>query len=58
MAQKKNTLNRYRTIDKCLQNPYERLISKDLINACSEALYEYESYYFTFFIQNVNLNRK
>ncbi|WP_027420293.1 helix-turn-helix transcriptional regulator [Crocinitomix catalasitica] len=42
MAQNKNALIRYKTIDKCLQNPYRNWTLDDLINACSEALYEYE----------------
>ncbi|MCR9171565.1 MAG: WYL domain-containing protein [bacterium] len=42
MAQNKNALIRYRTIDKCLQNSYRQWTLEDLIEACSEALYEYE----------------
>lgn len=42
MAQNKNALIRYRTIDKCLQNRYRRWTLEDLIQACSDALYEYE----------------
>lgn len=42
MAQNKNALIRYRTIDKCLQNSYRIWTLEDLIDACSEALYEYE----------------
>ena len=42
MAQNKNALIRYRTIDKCLQNSYRTWTLEDLIEACSEALYEYE----------------
>lgn len=42
MAQNKNALIRYRTIDKCLQNRQRRWTLNDLIEACSEALYEYE----------------
>lgn len=42
MAQNKNALIRYRTIDKCLQNKYRQWTLEDLIEACSEALYEYE----------------
>ncbi|MEM6377662.1 MAG: WYL domain-containing protein [Bacteroidota bacterium] len=38
----KNALLRYRTIDKCLQNRQRRWTLGDLIDACSEALYEYE----------------
>lgn len=42
MAQNKNALIRYKTIDKCLQNKYRQWTLEDLMNACSEALYEYE----------------
>ncbi len=42
MALNKNALIRYRTIDKCLQNHYRKWTLQDLIDACSEALYEYE----------------
>lgn len=42
MAQNKNALIRYRTIDKCLQNSYRTWTLNDLIKACSDALYEYE----------------
>lgn len=42
MAINKNALIRYKTIDKCLQNKYKAWTLNDLINACSEALYEYE----------------
>ncbi|UOY08930.1 WYL domain-containing protein [Muricauda sp. SCSIO 64092] len=42
MALNKNALIRYKTIDKCLQNGYRQWTLKDLIEACSDALYEYE----------------
>ncbi|MEN2398628.1 WYL domain-containing protein [Flavobacterium sp. MC2016-06] len=42
MAQNKNALIRYKTIDKCLQNSYRTWTLEDLMNACSDALYEYE----------------
>lgn len=42
MAQNKNALIRYKTIDKCLQNQYKQWTLEDLINACSEALCEFE----------------
>jgi predicted DNA-binding transcriptional regulator YafY len=42
MAQNKNALIRYKTIDKCLQNHYKDWTLDDLIGACSDALYEYE----------------
>ena len=42
MATNKNALIRYRTIDKCLQNRSRKWTLEDLINACSDALYEFE----------------
>lgn len=42
MAQNKNALIRYKTIDKCLQNKYRRWTLENLIEACSDALNEYE----------------
>ncbi|WP_107037964.1 helix-turn-helix transcriptional regulator [Brumimicrobium mesophilum] len=42
MAQNKNALIRYKTIDKCLQNKYRKWTLEDLIDACSDALNEYE----------------
>ena len=42
MAVNKNALIRYKTIDKCLQNRYRKWTLEDLIEACSDALYEYE----------------
>ena len=42
MALNKNALIRYKTIDKCLQNNYRQWTLNDLIDACSDALYEYE----------------
>ena len=42
MAQNKNALIRYKTIDNCLQNHYRQWTLEDLMLACSEALYEYE----------------
>lgn len=42
MPVNKNALIRYKTIDKCLQNKYRRWTLEDLIEACSDALYEYE----------------
>lgn len=43
MAINKNALIRYRTIDKCLQNRYRRWTLNDLIQACSDALYDSEA---------------
>jgi len=42
MAQTKNALIRYKTIDKCLQNNYRQWTLEDLIEAVSETLFEYE----------------
>ncbi|AXT61420.1 WYL domain-containing protein [Aquimarina sp. AD10] len=42
MALNKNALIRYKTIDKCLQNNYRQWTLDDLIEACSDTLYEYE----------------
>lgn len=42
MAQNKNALLRYRTIDRCLRNTGRRWTLQDLVDACSNALYEYE----------------
>lgn len=42
MAVNKNALIRYKTIDKCLQNTMRKWTLKDLIEACSNALYELE----------------
>lgn len=42
MAINKNSLIRYKTIDKCLQNHYRNWTLEDLIDACSDALYEFE----------------
>lgn len=42
MSLNKNALIRYKTIDKCLQNHYRNWTLEDLIDACSDALHEYE----------------
>lgn len=42
MPTNRNALVRYHTIDKCLQNRYRKWTLRDLIDACSDALYEYE----------------
>uniref|UniRef100_UPI00404B1AC3 helix-turn-helix transcriptional regulator n=1 Tax=Flavobacterium sp. TaxID=239 RepID=UPI00404B1AC3 len=42
MSQNKNALIRYKTIDKCLQNKYRQWTLTHLMDACSEALYEFE----------------
>lgn len=42
MSQNKNALIRYKTIDKCLQNQYRTWTLEDLMEACSDALFEFE----------------
>lgn len=42
MAVTKNALIRYKTIDKCLQNHYRKWTLNDLIEQCSDALYDFE----------------
>jgi predicted DNA-binding transcriptional regulator YafY len=42
MASNKNALIRYKTIDYCLRNKFKKWTLDDLIEACSDALYEYE----------------
>jgi predicted DNA-binding transcriptional regulator YafY len=42
MPVNKNALVRYKTIDKCLQNRYRTWTLEDLIDECSDVLYEYE----------------
>ncbi|MBQ6068275.1 MAG: WYL domain-containing protein [Bacteroidales bacterium] len=42
MPVNRNAILRYKTIDHCLCNRYRKWTLKDLIEACSDALYEYE----------------
>ncbi len=42
MPANKNALIRYKTIDNCLRNRYRRWTLDDLVDACSEALYDME----------------
>ncbi len=42
MPANRNALVRYKTIDNCLQNRFRKWTLDDLVDACSEALYEYE----------------
>lgn len=42
MPVNRNALIRYRTIDNCLRNRQRRWTLEDLIEACNDALYEYE----------------
>lgn len=41
MAVNKNALIRYKTLDKCLANPYRKYYIKELIEACNTTLTEY-----------------
>ncbi|MDR0394410.1 MAG: WYL domain-containing protein, partial [Tannerella sp.] len=45
MPVNRNALIRYKTIDTCLRNKYRRWTLEDLIDACSDALYEFEGIY-------------
>lgn len=45
MPANRNALIRYKTIDHCLQNRFRRWTLDDLIDACSDALAEYEGIY-------------
>ena len=42
MPATRNALIRYKTIDNCLRNRFRQWTLEDLIDACSEALYDYE----------------
>ena len=42
MSSNKNALIRYKTLDKCLKNRYKKYTLEDLMEECSEALFEYE----------------
>ena len=42
MPANKNALMRYKTIDNCLRNRYRRWTLEDLVDACSDALYDME----------------
>jgi len=42
MSLNKLALIRYRTIDNCLQNRFRKWTLDDLVEACAEAIYEYE----------------
>ncbi|MBO4851772.1 MAG: hypothetical protein J5529_12880 [Prevotella sp.] len=42
MPANKNALIRYKTIDNCLRNRYKRWTLEDLVDACSDALYDME----------------
>ncbi|HAA23790.1 MAG TPA: WYL domain-containing protein [Cytophagales bacterium] len=51
MPWNKKALIRYQTLDKCLQNRSRQWTLDDLIEACSDALYEYEG-------KDVNVSRR
>lgn len=42
MSSNKNALIRYKMLDKCLKNKYKQYTLEDLIDECSEALFEFE----------------
>lgn len=42
MPVNRNALIRYRTLDQCLQNRFKKWTLEDLIEACSNSLYEYQ----------------
>lgn len=42
MASNKHALIRYKTLDQCLKNKYRKYTLEDLIDECSEALFEFE----------------
>ncbi|MBQ7855272.1 MAG: hypothetical protein IJ352_09690 [Muribaculaceae bacterium] len=42
MPANKNALIKYKTIDRCLRNKYRKWTLNDLVDACSETLYEME----------------
>lgn len=42
MPANKNALLRYKTIDRCLRNRFRRWTLDDLVDACSDALYDME----------------
>lgn len=42
MSSNKNALIRYKTLDKCLKNKYKKYTLEDLMEECSQALFEFE----------------
>jgi hypothetical protein len=42
MPANKNALIRYKTIDRCLRNRYRKWTLDDLVEACTDALYDME----------------
>ncbi len=44
MPVNRNALIRYRTIDQCLQNRFKKWTLDDLIDACADAIYEYQGF--------------
>ena len=51
MAVTKNALIRYKTIDRCLQNHYRKWTLDDLMEACSDSLFEFEG-------RNINVSKR
>lgn len=56
MPVNRNALIRYRTIDKCLQNRRRKWTIEDLIDACNNALYEYEGVYINISLRTIRLD--
>jgi predicted DNA-binding transcriptional regulator YafY len=58
MPVNRNALIRYRTIDKCLQNRRRKWTIEDLIDACNDALYEYDGIDTDISIRTIRLDLK
>ncbi|MEO7312457.1 MAG: WYL domain-containing protein [Chitinophagaceae bacterium] len=56
MPVNRNALIRYRTIDKCLQNRRRKWTIENLIDACNDALYEYEGIDKTLSMRTIRLD--
>jgi predicted DNA-binding transcriptional regulator YafY len=56
MPVNRNALIRYRTIDKCLQNRRRKWTIEDLIDACNDALYEYEGVHTNISMRTIRLD--
>lgn len=56
MPVNRNALVRYRTIDKCLQNRRRKWTIENLIDACNDALYEYEGVDTTISLRTIRLD--
>lgn len=42
MSTNKNAILRYQTLDKCFRNPGKRYFIEDLVDACNDALFDYD----------------